>query len=131
MGVNIVVFFLARGKRLQDKLRPIFRVIWINLDKWEKINAGTVIMRRKSELNEIYSEINQALIKYNSIIMEAKKLEPAHLEAHDAIKEFTKFPGAGIQPELFQKAKKALLDAFPKETRAHNQSLNPTRTLGC
>lgn len=54
--------------------------------------------------------------------MQEKKLDPLHLAAHDAVKEFTKFPDAGIQPELFQKARKALSDAFTKDEKAHNKS---------
>lgn len=108
----------------KKKLNIIFLVLQRNFEKWEGINSGVIEPRRKSDINDIYGEIKLALKQYRDLIMGAK-INPSHLDKYEAMKEFTKFPGAAIQPGLFQKAKKALTDAFPKEEKAHNKSIEP------
>ena len=124
--LNLIVFSFSRGKKVKDKLRPIHRVIRLNLDKWEGITNGSIVPRKKSEKGNTYIEINKALDQYYEIIMKEKRLKRDHLAAYNAIKKFTKFPEAVIQPDLFRSAKEALSNAFKKEEKAHNKSLNQT-----
>ena len=129
VGIFLVVFppiiwlyrIICRSKT-NDALLPIYRIIRLNLDKWEGIANGSIIPRKKSEKDNIYVEINRVLEQYHKIIMKEKKLDLSHLAAHDAVKEFTKFPEAGIQPDLFLAAKEALSKAFKKEEKAHNKA---------
>lgn len=122
LGIFLVLFppalwtyrFLRRPK-MNDKLRPIYRIISINLAKWEGIKNGTIKQRKKSEIKEIYSEIDKALEHYHVVLMGEKKFSPLHLKAYNAVKDFTKFDGAARQPELYQEAKDALAKAFPKQ----------------
>ena len=124
-GLSIIALsFFCAGYKLFSKrsLSPetkkqihiIFVMLHRNFEKWDGINSGTIKPKRKSDITEIYDEINHALQQYYNLIISAK-IKSSHLSKYKTMKEFTKFPGAAIQPKLFKKAKKALADAFPKE----------------
>ncbi len=62
IGLFIIVltFIIGGYKQISKKfftdetkkqLRPVYRVIRLNLDKWEAIKNGTIKQRKKSELN--------------------------------------------------------------------------------
>jgi len=110
-------FFLSETKK---QIRTIHIVLHRNFKKWEDINNGVLKPKRKSEITEMYDEIKRVLQNYYDLIMDGK-VKSSNLAKYEVMREFTKFPGAGIQPELFQKAKIALKEAFPKESKLHNE----------
>ena len=99
------------GNPIKNQLAGMYKGFQLNLNKWGQIQDGSLKPKRKSEKSEIYDNLNEILKRYY-ILIEENNLGQVHMEAYEAIKEFTKFPEAGIQPELFQKAKEAVKRAF-------------------
>lgn len=99
-----------RWRRVQKRrFRKVERLLRVDLQKWKAIRDGD---NRKVDRDAVYEEMRPALSEYRELMMLEPRLSEAHLAAFEALTKFTEYDGAGIQPELFDKAYAALNEAF-------------------